>query len=163
MADDSVFSKCAWRLIPFMGLLYLANYIDRTNAGFAALTMNKDLGFSQTVFGWGGGIFFVGYLPFPVPANAVLRRASARRNVWWILAIWGAVSVSTVFVQGPLRFYVLRFLLGVAETGFFPGMIFYLTLWFPKAYRTRFASIFLCAIPLSGIVGAPLSAYILEM
>jgi ACS family tartrate transporter-like MFS transporter len=163
MSEDAIFLKCALRLIPLMGGLYLANYIDRVNAGFAALTMNKDLGFSPTVFGWGAGVFFVGYLLFQVPANAVLERAGARRTVFWIMAIWGAVSASTAFVQGPLSFYALRFLLGVAEAGFFPGMIFYLTLWFPKAYRTRFASIFLCAIPLSGIVGAPLSAYILEL
>jgi ACS family tartrate transporter-like MFS transporter len=158
-----VFAKCAWRLIPFMGLLYLANYIDRVNAGFAALTMNKDLHFSPTVFGFGAGVFFVGYLAFQVPASAVLERAGARRTVFWIMASWGAISAMTAFVQGAVSFYALRFLLGVAEAGFFPGMIFYLTLWFPRSYRTRFAAAFLCAIPLSGIVGGPLSALILEM
>jgi ACS family tartrate transporter-like MFS transporter len=163
MSEDALFKKCASRLIPLMGLLYLANYIDRVNAGFAALTMNKDLGFSGSVFGLGGGIFFVGYLLFQVPASALLARVGARRTVFWIMAAWGTISAATAFVQGPLSFYVLRFLLGVAEAGFFPGMIFYLTLWFPRSYRTRFASIFLCAIPLSGIIGAPLSAYFLEM
>ncbi len=163
MTDDRVFTKCAWRLIPFMGLLYLANYIDRVNAGFAALTMNKDLGFSPAVFGFGAGVFFVGYLAFQVPANAVLERVGARRTVFWIMASWGAISSATAFVEGAPSFYALRFLLGVAEAGFFPGMIFYLTLWFPQAYRTRFAAAFLCAIPLSGIIGGPLSALILEM
>jgi MFS transporter, ACS family, tartrate transporter len=161
--QDQVFAKCAWRLIPLMGLLYLANYIDRVNAGFAALSMNKDLGFSPATFGFGAGVFFVGYLAFQVPANAVLERVGARRTVFWIMASWGAVSAATAFVQGAASFYALRFLLGVAEAGFFPGMIFYLTLWFPQPYRTRFAAAFLCAIPLSGIVGAPLSALILEM
>jgi ACS family tartrate transporter-like MFS transporter len=163
MSEHALFTKCAWRLIPLMMVLYLANYIDRVNAGFAALTMNTDLGFSPGVFGLGGGILFVGYLAFQVPANAVLARAGARRTVFWIMATWGAISAATAFVQGPLSFYLLRFLLGVAEAGFFPGMIFYLTLWFPRSYRTRFASLFLCAIPLSGIVGGPLSGYILEL
>jgi ACS family tartrate transporter-like MFS transporter len=161
MSDHRVFAKCAWRLIPFMGLLYLANYIDRVNAGFAALTMNKDLGFSPAIFGFGAGIFFIGYLLFQVPANAILGRVGARRWMFCILATWGAISASTAFVQGPASFYALRFLLGVAEAGFFPGMIFYLTLWFPQAYRARFAASFLCAIPLSGIIGGPLSGLIL--
>src|SRR5262249_40317521 len=152
MADDSVFSKCAWRLIPFMGLLYLVNYIDRTNAGFAALTMNADLAFSPTVFGFGAGVFFLGYLLFQVPANAVLERAGARRTVFCIMAAWGALSAATALVHDALSFYVMRFLLGLAEAGFFPGMIFYLTLWFPQSYRTRYAATFCCAIPLSGIV-----------
>src|SRR5882672_708318 len=159
--QDAVFAKCAWRLIPFMGLLYLANYIDRTNAGFAALTMNKDLSFSPTVFGFGAGVFFDGYLLFQVPANIVLGRVGARRWIFTILLIWGAISAATAFVQGPYGFYVLRFLLGIAEAGFFPGMIFYLTLWFPQAFRARFAAGFICAIPLSGVVGAPLSGLIL--
>ena len=163
MSEDRVFAKCAWRLIPFMGLLYLVNYIDRTNAGFAALTMNKDLDFSPAVFGFGASVFFLGYLLFQVPANAVLERAGARRTVFCIMAAWGAISGATAFVEGPTSFYALRFLLGVAEAGFFPGMIFYLTLWFPKDYRTRFGAFFLCAIPLSGTIGAPLSALILQM
>ena len=160
---DAVFAKCAWRLIPFMGLLYLANYIDRVNAGFAALTMNKDLSFSPAVFGFGAGVFFVGYLLFQVPANIVLGRIGARRWIFAILLTWGAISAATAFVQGPGGFYTLRFLLGIAEAGFFPGMIFYLTLWFPQAFRARFAASFICAIPLSGIVGGPLSGLILGM
>src|SRR5882762_10162239 len=161
--QDAVFTKCAWRLIPFMGLLYLANYIDRVNAGFAALTMNTDLSFSPSVFGFGAGVFFVGYLLFQVPANIVLGRIGARRWIFAILLTWGAISAATAFVQGPSGFYTLRFLLGVAEAGFFPGMMFYLTLWFPQAFRARFAASFICAIPLSGVVGAPLSGLILGM
>src|SRR6266853_1269442 len=149
---DAVFAKCAWRLIPFMGLLYLANDIDRVNAGFAALTMNKDLSFSPAVFGFGAGVFFVGYLLFQVPANIVLGRVGARRWIFAILLTWGAISAATAFVQGPSGFYTLRFLLGIAEAGFFPGMMFYLTRWFPQAFRARFAAIFICAIPLSGLI-----------
>jgi MFS transporter, ACS family, tartrate transporter len=163
MSKQQIFAKCAWRLVPFMMLLYLVNYLDRVNAGFAALTMNVDLDFSPSIFGFGAGVFFLGYLLFQVPANAVLERAGARRTVFCIMAAWGALSAATAFVQDALSFYVMRFFLGVAEAGFFPGMIFYLTLWFPKEYRTRFAATFCCAIPLSGIVGAPLSAAILDL
>src|SRR5690242_4639757 len=116
-----------------MVLLYVVNYIDRVNVGFAALTMNKDLGFSPAVYGFGAGIFFIGYVVFQVPANVILERVGARRMVFFILATWGVLSAACAFVQGPLTFYVLRFSLGVAEAGFFPGMIFYLTLWFPQA------------------------------
>jgi len=161
--QDKVFAKCAWRLIPFMCLLYLVNYIDRVNAGFAALTMNKDLGFSPADFGFGAGVFFVGYLIFQVPGNVVLGRLGARRWMSFILIVWGAISASTAFVHGTTSFYVLRFMLGLVEAGFFPGMLFYLTLWFPKTYRVRFAAAFVCGIPLSGIVGGPVSGLILGM
>jgi ACS family tartrate transporter-like MFS transporter len=164
MADqDQVFAKCAWRLIPFMLVLYLVNFLDRLNVGFAALTMNKDLGFSPTVFGFGAGVFFVGYSLLQVPANVVLARVGARRTVFAIMAAWGAIAGSTAFVETPFGFYTLRFLLGVAEAGFFPGMIFYLTLWFPRAYRARFMGIFSGGIPLAGIIGGPLSGAILQM
>jgi MFS transporter, ACS family, tartrate transporter len=163
MSDDRVFTKCAWRLIPFMMLLYLVNFIDRLNVGFAALTMNKDLDFSPTMFGFGAGIFFLGYVLFQVPSNIILERVGARRWIFCILAIWGLISASTAFVTGPTGFYVLRFLLGLCESGFFPGMIFYLTLWFPKAYRARHMANFALAVPLSGIVGGPLSGFILGL
>ena len=119
--QDRVFAKCAWRLIPFMGLLYLVSFIDRTNVGFAALTMNKDLGFSPTVFGFGAGVFFVGYALFQVPANVILERVGARRWVFCIMAVWGLLSASNALVQTPMSFYVVRFLLGVAEAGFSPA------------------------------------------
>ena len=163
MEPGSVYAHCAWRLIPFLGLLYLANYLDRVNAGFAALTMNRDLGFSYAVFGFGGGIFFAGYLLFQIPANAILLRLGARRWIFLLLTIWGTISAATGLIHNAGEFYVLRFLLGLAEAGLFPGMMFYLGLWFPQSYRVRFAAMFVCAIPLSGIVGGPLSAAILEM
>ena len=103
---EHVFTKCAWRLIPFMGLLYLVNYIDRTNAGFAALTMNKDLGFSSVVFGFGAGIFFIGYSLFQVPANLILERLGARRWIFCILGVWGVVSASNALVQSPMSFFI---------------------------------------------------------
>jgi MFS transporter, ACS family, tartrate transporter len=163
ISEQQVFGKCARRLIPFLGLLYLASYIDRVNAGFAALTMNRDLGFSAAVFGFGAGIFFAGYLLFQVPANAALLRFGARRWMASLLVTWGAISAATALVQGPLSFYTLRFLLGVAEAGLFPGVMFYLGVWFPQAFRGRFAAIFVCAIPLSAIIGGPVSGAILGM
>ena len=164
MADDRrLYAKCAWRLIPLMGLLYLVNYLDRVNAGFAALTMNADLGFSPAVFGFGAGVFFFGYLLFQIPSNVILERVGTRISVASIMALWGAISAATAFVRTPAEFYVLRFLLGLAEAGFFPGMIFYLTLWFPRDARARFTAAFTCAIPLSGVVGGPVSSLVLEM
>jgi ACS family tartrate transporter-like MFS transporter len=163
MTDDRVFAKCAWRLIPFMMLLYLVNYIDRVNVGFAALTMNRDLGLSPAVFGLGAGVLFFSYALFQVPANVILERVGARRSVFCIMAAWGVISAANAFVQGPVSFYALRFLLGVAEAGFAPGMIFYLTLWFPQAYRARFTAAFMTAIPLAGIIGGPFSGVILGM
>src|ERR1700744_3695392 len=161
--QDQVFAKCAWRLIPFMMLLFVVNYLDRVNVGFAALTLNKQLGFSPSIFGFGAGIFFLGYALFQVPVNVIIERVGATRSVFCIMAIWGLLSASTALVKGPTGFYVLRFLLGVAEAGFFPGMVLYLTLWFPRSYRARFTSIFTTAIPLASIVGGPLSGLILGL
>ena len=162
MTDRRLLAKCAWRLIPVMGLLYLVNYIDRVNAGFAALTMNRDLGFSPSVFGLGAGIFFLGYLLFQIPSNLIVERFGARVSVAAMMLIWGALSAATALIDTPLEFYLLRFVLGIAEAGFFPGMIFYLTLWFPRSERALFTAAFTCAIPLSGIVGGPVSSLILQ-
>ncbi|HXS07328.1 MAG TPA: MFS transporter [Rhizomicrobium sp.] len=161
--QDQIFAKCAWRLIPFMMLLFVVNYLDRVNVGFAALTLNKQLGFSPSVFGFGAGIFFAGYALCQVPVNVVIERVGATRSVFCIMALWGLVSASSALVNGPTSFYVLRFLLGVAEAGFFPGMVLYLTLWFPRSYRARFTSIFTTAIPLASIIGGPLSGAILGL
>jgi MFS transporter, ACS family, tartrate transporter len=161
--QDQVFAKCAWRLVPFMMLLYVVGFIDRSNVGFAALTMNKDLGFSPEVFGFGAGIFFLGYLSFQIPATVLLERIGARRVVFCIMVVWGVISASNAFVQGAPSFYVLRFLLGVAEAGFTPCMIFYITLWFPQSYRGRITATFCGAIPLAGIISGPLSGLILGM
>jgi len=160
---EQVFTKCAWRLIPFMGLLYLVNYIDRTNAGFAALTMNKDLGFSSVVYGFGAGIFFIGYSLFQVPANVMLERVGARRWIFSIMAAWGLLAAANALVQTPISFYVVRFFLGVAEAGFTPGMFLYLTYWFPRSYLARVTAQFLIALPLSFVIGGPLSSIILAM
>jgi ACS family tartrate transporter-like MFS transporter len=162
-ADDKVFAKCAWRLIPFMGLLYLINYVDRTNVGFAALTMNADLSFSPAVFGLGAGIFFFGYALFQVPANLILERLGARRWVFCILLTWGVLSASTALVQTPTSFYLVRFFLGIAEAGFFPGMLLYLTYWFPRTELPRITAAFMVAIPLSFVVGGLLAGVILEL
>ena len=158
MSDDRVFAKCAWRLIPFMGLLYLINFIDRTNVGFAALTMNRDLGFSPEVFGFGAGVFFLSYALLQVPANLIFARVGARRAVFCILAAWGLISAANALVRDPLSFYVMRFLLGVAEAGFYPGMLLYLTYWFPKSHLSRFTAYFVTSSPLSFVIGAPFQA-----
>jgi ACS family tartrate transporter-like MFS transporter len=161
--QGQVFAKCAWRLIPFMGLLYLVSFIDRVNVGFAALTMNKDLGFSPTIFGFGAGLFSVSYALFQVPSNLILERVGPRRWVFCIMVAWGALSTANSLVRGPVSFYALRVFLGVAEAGFFPGMILYLTYWFPRAYRARFIALFMTAIPMSFIIGGPLSGTILAL
>ncbi len=160
---DQVFAKCARRLIPFIAVLYFVNYVDRVNVSFAALTMNRDLAFSPSIYGLGAGIFFWGYLLFQIPANAVLVRVGARRWIFSIMAVWGAISAANAFVRSPETFYALRFLLGVAEAGFFPGMVLYLTYWFPQAYRARFIAGFMVAIPLAFVIGGPLSGVILRM
>src|SRR5258706_15508184 len=157
MSEQQIFAKCAWRLIPFMMLLFLVNYIDRTNVGFAALTMNADLAFSPSVYGFGAGVFFLSYALFQVPGNFVLQRIGAKRWVFCILAAWGLISAANAFAQGPVSFYALRFLLGMIEAGFFPGMLLYLTYWFPQAYLARCVASFNASIPMSFVIGGPLS------
>ncbi len=159
--SERAFAKAAWRLIPFMALLYVAAYLDRVNVGFAALTMNKDLALDASMFGWAGGIFFFGYFIFEVPSNVILEKVGARRWICRIMLTWGLVSMATAFVTGFASLVVLRFLLGLAEAGFFPGMVLYLTYWFPQATRARFIALFLAAVPLANVVGAPASGYIL--
>src|SRR4051812_49007123 len=150
MEADRLFRKCAWRLIPFLTLLYVVNFLDRVNVGFAALTMNKDLGFSPAIFGFGAGVFFAGYALFQVPANVMLERIGARRWIFCILLAWGLISASNAWVTSATEFHLLRFVLGAAEAGFVPGIFFYLTLWFPPSYRGRFIASFMAAAPLSG-------------
>jgi len=163
MNEDRVFAKCAWRLIPFVVLLLTVNFLDRVNVSFAALTMNKDLGFSPSIYGLGAGLFFAGYCLFEVPSNIVLTRVGARRWMFRIVLSWGVASAATAFVQGPASFYLLRFLLGVAEAGLYPGLVFYLTLWFPHAYRARFLAGFIAAAPFASAIGGPVSVLILGM
>ena len=155
--------KISWRLMPLIVICYLVNYIDRTNVAFAALTMNKDLGLSAYLYGLGAGIFFFGYVVFEVPSNIVLQRVGARLWIARIMITWGIISGLMATVTGPVSFLVLRFLLGVAEAGFFPGMIFYLTHWFPSAVRARAISILYIAIPTSNIISSIVSGAILGM
>ncbi|HEY0682090.1 MAG TPA: MFS transporter [Steroidobacter sp.] len=164
LADDvgaSTLRKVAWRLIPFLGVLYFFAFLDRVNVGFAALTMNADLGLSAAVFGFGSGIFFVGYILFEVPSNVMLERFGARIWIARIMISWGILSATMAFVQGPTSFYAVRFLLGIAEAGFFPGIIFYLTCWFPSQHRARIIALFMIALPMSSVIGAPISTSLL--
>jgi ACS family tartrate transporter-like MFS transporter len=156
-------AKVGWRLLPFLLLLYVIAWIDRVNIGFAALQMNADLGFSASVYGFGAGIFFIGYALFEVPSNLILARVGARLWIARIMITWGILSVAMMYVSGPTSFYVLRFLLGVAEAGFLPGIIYYLGTWYPPADRARAISWFMLAIPLSTVIGAPLAGMILQL
>ena len=161
--ERAAFRKAAWRLVPFLTLGYLLNYMDRNNVGFAALTMNGDTGLTATQFGFGAGILFLSYSAFEIPSNIALYRFGARRWIARIMITWGIVSAATAFVTGPTSWYVLRFLLGVAEAGFFPGITYYIATWFPAEYRARMLAWFLVAIPASTVVGGPVSGMILQM
>ncbi len=156
-------AKVGWRLLPFLLLLYVVAWLDRVNIGFAALQMNADLGFSSTVYGFGAGIFFIGYALFEVPSNLILARVGARLWIARIMITWGILSVAMMFGSGAMSFYVLRFLLGVAEAGFLPGIIYYLGNWYPAKDRARAVSWFMLAIPLSTVVGGPLAGFILQL
>jgi D-galactonate transporter len=154
--------KAMWRLLPFLGLCYLLNYVDRVNVGFAALRMNPDLGLSAAAYGLGAGLFFIGYFFFEVPSNVILHRVGARIWIARIMITWGVVASATAFVQGEISFYVVRFLLGIAEAGFFPGIILYLTYWFPRAQRAKVVALFFLAVPLSSVLGAPISTLLIQ-
>ncbi len=154
--------KAMIRLVPFLGLLYLLNYLDRVNVGFAALTMNADLGISSAAYGLGAGLFFVGYFFFEVPSNVILHKVGARIWIARIMVTWGIVASATAFIQGAVGFYLVRVLLGVAEAGFFPGIILYLTYWFPRRRRAKIVALFFLAVPLSSVLGSPLSALLIE-
>jgi MFS family permease len=160
--SDAVYRKVSWRLIPLLFLCYIVAYLDRVNVGFAKLQMQGDLQFSEAVYGLGAGIFFIGYFLFEVPSNVVLHRVGARRWIARIMITWGVLSAATMFVSSPMSFYVIRFLLGAAEAGFFPGIILYLTYWYPAARRGKATSLFLAAIPFAGILGGPISGWILQ-
>lgn len=155
--------KVSWRLLPLIAMSYLVAYIDRTNVSFAALTMNPDLGLSAYLYGWGAGIFFLGYALFEVPSNMILQRTGARVWIARIMITWGIVSGLMAAVTGPASFLALRFLLGVAEAGFFPGIILYLTYWFPEAFRGRAISILYVAVPLSNAIASMVSGLLLQM
>ena len=160
--ETATYRKVTRRLIPFLVLCYVVSYLDRINVGFAKLQMLSDLGFSETVFGLGAGIFFIGYFFFEVPSNVIMHRVGARVWIARIMITWGLVSAATLFVRTPLQFYGVRFLLGLAEAGFFPGIILYLTYWYPAHRRAQMVAAFMVAIPLSGIIGGPLSGFIMK-
>ena len=150
-------------MIPFLALLYFAAFIDRVNVSFAALQMNRDLGFSSYVYGLGAGIFFIGYVLFEVPSNLILHKVGARLWIARIMLTWAILAGAMVFVKSVTAFYTLRFLLGVAEAGFFPGIVYYLTNWVPASQRARLVGLFMTAIPISTAVGGPLSSAILSL
>jgi MFS transporter, ACS family, tartrate transporter len=159
----STIRTISWRLIPFLVLAYFFSYLDRVNLGFAALTMNAELKFSPTIFAWGAGIFFFGYFIFEVPSNLALEKFGASRWIARIMVTWGIISALMATVSGEWSFYGLRFLLGVAEAGFFPGIILYLTYWYPAEYRARFLAAFAIAVPVSTVIGAPASGLLLGL
>jgi D-galactonate transporter len=159
--EELLFGKITRRLIPFLFVLYIAAYLDRINVGFAALDMKADLGFSDTVYGLGAGIFFLGYFLFEVPSNLLLQRFGARRWMARIMVTWGLISAAMSLVSSAWAFYALRFALGLAEAGFFPGMIYYLTAWYPSRRRASAFGQFMTATAVSGLVGGPLSGWIL--
>ncbi|MBS0339597.1 MAG: MFS transporter [Proteobacteria bacterium] len=161
--EQRTISKVSWRLLPLLMVSYFVAYLDRVNLGFAGASMSKDMGFSSTVFGSAAGIFFIAYFLFEVPSNMALERFGARRWIARIMFSWGVISAAQAWVGGVTSFNVVRFLLGIAEAGFFPGVIYYLTLWFPAAYRARIVGWFMFAIPISTVIGSPISGYILNM
>src|SRR6195256_690167 len=161
--ETSTIRAISWRLIPFLVLAYFLAYLDRVNLGFAALTLNAELKFSPTIFSWGAGIFFIGYFIFEVPSNLALEKFGASRWIARIMVTWGIISAAMCLVSGETSFYVLRFLLGVAEAGFFPGIILYLTYWYPAEYRARFLAAFAIAVPVSTVIGAPISGLLLGL
>ena len=161
-AADAAYRKIAWRLLPLLFVCYIAAYLDRVNVGFAKLQMKAALQFSDSVYGLGAGIFFLGYFIFEIPSNTALHRVGARRWIARIMVTWGLLSMATMLVTTPLSFYLLRFFLGAAEAGFFPGVVLYLTYWFPAQRRSKALAFFLSAIPFAGILGGPSSGWILQ-
>jgi MFS transporter, ACS family, tartrate transporter len=155
--------RVRWRLLPFLGLLYVVSYLDRVNVSFAKLTMNAAIGIDDATYALGAGIFFIGYFLFEVPSNLILERVGARRWIARIMVTWGVISAATAFVTGSTSFIAMRFLLGLAEAGFFPGILLYLTYWFPSKERARVVGLFMVALPLSGLIGSPLSGALMRL
>ena len=160
--EDSVYARVSRRIVPLIMLCYVVAYLDRVNVGFAKLQMSQALNFSETVYGLGAGIFFIGYFLFEVPSNLLMNKIGARIWIARIMITWGLISGAFAFVQTPTQFYVMRFLLGLAEAGFYPGVILYLTYWYPSHRRARIVAMFMAAIPISGIFGNPLSGWIMS-
>lgn len=161
--EKRTLKKITWRIVPFIMILYLIAYIDRVNIGFAALTMKEDLGFTASVLGFGAGIFFLGYFLFEVPSNVILHKVGARIWIARVMLTWGLIAGGMAFVDSTTSFYVMRFLLGVAEAGFFPGIILYLSYWFPARHRAGVIAMFMAAAPIAVAIGSPISAALLQM
>jgi MFS family permease len=159
---DHVFRRVAWRFMPLLFVGYVAAYLDRVNVGFAKLHMLNSLHFSEAAYGLGAGLFFVGYFFFEVPSNLLMHRLGARRWIARIMITWALLSMATAWVKTPMMFYAVRFLLGVAEAGFFPGMILYLTYWFPSQRRGKMVALLMAGNPVSGLVGGPVSGYLMD-
>ncbi|MDQ8943592.1 MFS transporter [Acinetobacter soli] len=155
--------KITWRIVPFIMILYLIAYIDRVNIGFAAITMKEDLGFTSSILGFGAGIFFLGYFLFEVPSNIILHKVGARIWIARVMVTWGIIAGGMAFIESSTSFYVMRFLLGIAEAGFFPGIILYLSFWFPARNRAGVIALFMAAAPIATAIGSPISAALLEM
>lgn len=158
----ATYVKIAWRLIPFLVFLFILAWLDRVNVGFAKLHMLQDLQFSEAVYGLGAGIFFIGYFLFEVPSNLLLEKIGARKTLARITILWGAASIGMAYVATPTQFYIMRFLLGVFEAGFFPGVVLYLTYWFPAEYRARVNGLFMTSFALAGVIGGPLAGLIMN-
>src|SRR5215469_10971440 len=161
--SDHILSRAAWRLIPFMSLMYVVSFLDRVNISFAALRMNQDLGFSPEIYGFASGVFFFGYFLFEVPSNLMLQKVGARLWMCRICVSWGFLSMLTAFAREPVSFCIVRFLLGAAEAGLYPGMVLYMTYWFPSATRARFIALFLAGVPLANVIGSPISSSLLGL
>jgi D-galactonate transporter len=160
---EQLLKRVLRRIVPFIFLCYVISYLDRTNVGFAAITMNKELGLTATMFGWAAGLFFFGYFIFEIPSNLLMQRFGARVWIARIMITWGLISMATAFATGPVSFGIARFLLGVAEAGFTPGVYLYFTLWFPGKWRARATAAFLLGIPVANIFGSPLSGWLLDI
>ncbi len=159
---ESIYSRVTMRLVPYLFICYIFSFLDRVNVGFAKLQMQKDLALSETVYGLGAGIFFIGYFVFEVPSNLLLEKFGPRRWIGRIMITWGIVSAATMFAHSEATFYLCRFMLGVMEAGFFPGIILYFTYWYPKNRRARITALFMAAVPAAGLIGGPISGWILD-
>jgi ACS family tartrate transporter-like MFS transporter len=161
--EGALYAKIRRKLLPFLFVLYVVAYLDRINVGFAALQMNQELGLSEAVFGFGAGIFFIGYFVLEIPSNLILQRLGAQVWISRIMVSWGVAAIAMMFTRGARSFYLLRLMLGAAEAGFFPGIIFYLTYWFPSRERAHAISLFMTATQIAGVIGGPLSGVLLAM
>ncbi|SFC74663.1 MFS transporter [Pragia fontium] len=164
---DRIYSKIAWRVMPILLISYIVGYLDRVGISFAKFQMMPDLlggniAMAESVYGLGAGVFFIGYIIAGVPSNILLSRYGARRIIAFLMVVWGTISMLTMFITTPLQFYIARFLLGIAEAGFYPGVILYLTYWFPSSRRAKMTALFVCGIPVSNIIGGPLCGWIIE-